>query len=135
MKVTEQIRQAGHGMSGLIGGQPKQKYWTPDGRVILSPPSMRGRMDGSVRDANLDKGWLLTPPTVLKLYCPNCALWHDTKVEVRKCGAAQKTLITKYTREAKKLMKASAEENEILKQEIAELKELVNKLLEREKNG
>lgn len=101
--------------------------------MILSSPSIHGCSDGSTRDANLDKGWLLQPPTEKKLYCPHCDYWHDTKVEVTKCGKQHKSFISKHQRIAKTEVKKVFNENETLRQEVAELKELVNKLLEAKK--
>ena len=37
------------------------------------------------RDANLDKGWALTPPAALKLHCAGCDRWHDTDDQVAAC--------------------------------------------------
>ena len=117
------------GIPGWLKGQPKQKYWTPDGREILSSPSIHGQSDGSTRDANLDKGWLLVPPTKKKLYCPFCQRWHDTKVQITTCGKNRSTFVSKHAKKAISEFKKTENENETLRQEVAELKELVNKLL------
>lgn len=93
-KVTPDIEKVGYGLSGDIGGLPRTTYFTPDGRVIKAIPSMRdyvikdkdGKVTGSgVRDANLDRGWLLTPPVVRELFCRGCDKWHHTPEEVKSC--------------------------------------------------
>lgn len=116
-----------------IGGQPKQKYWTPDGREILAAPNMHITNMGTVRDANFDKGWLPAPPTELKPYCEYCDRWHDTEEEVEKCGRRKKASDKRYLKWAKnKLRKDSAdkdEEIEGLKSEISDIKKLLEKLV------
>ena len=117
-----------------IGGQPKQRYWTPDGREILTAANMHGTSDGGVRDANYDKGWLPSKPTELKLYCPHCDRWHDTKVEVTNCGEKKATSSARYMKWAKKnTPKDGNGKGEIdgLKAELAEMKKLLNKLVAR----
>lgn len=81
------------GITGVIDGQLRQRYFLPDGRVVLATPSMhefQQTKDGKViasgiRDTNLDRGWLLTKPTELKLHCDGCDKWHDTQKEVNAC--------------------------------------------------
>ena len=138
-EVAQQIQEQGFAITGETGGQPKQTYWTPDGRKIRAAPSMReyirrdsrGNMvEQGIRDANFDKGWLPQPPTEMKEFCPHCDKWHDTELEVTKCGDKKKTFDAKFIRKAKQELKSDNGELTELKSEIAELKELVNKLLE-----
>ena len=117
-----------------VGGQPKQRYWTPDGREILTAANMHGTSDGGVRDANYDKGWLPSKPTELKLYCPHCDRWHNTKAEVAQCGAKRKVFDDKQMKWAKRhIPKDGNGKGEIdsLKAELAEMKKLLNKLVAR----
>ncbi len=120
-------------VGSIIGGQPKKRYWTPDGREITAQPNTHGTSDGGIRDANLDKGWLASKPTELKLYCPHCDMWHDTKDEVAKCGAKKKAIENKYKREAKKTIGKEVadkdKEIENLRAEMAEIKDLLNKMV------
>lgn len=111
---------------GVTGGARKMRYWTPDGREILAVPSMRTyRMTQSgiegIRDANLDKGWLMQPPTDPKPYCPHCTNWHDTLEEVKECGAKKKAMQARYDKAAKKTIRSEGGE-------VAELKEKVSGL-------
>jgi hypothetical protein len=136
------IEKAGYGITDYFGGVPKQTYYTPDGRMIIAIPQMRefnrqkgGRVVGSgTRDANLDKGWLLSKPTVLKPYCKGCDRWHDTQDEVTTCVKKQKIYLDRMNQLAKKELvkdqqaKDSTIEN--LSKEVNELKDMVKKLLE-----
>ena len=127
VQISDQPR-----ITGDVGGQPKQTYFTPDGRQIRSMPDMHEytyKGEGGIRDANLDKGWLLQKPTELKLYCPNCDEWHDTKKEVEDCGIKRDSLIAKHTKEAKKEL--GDDKYEKMSAEIDELKKLVKQLLEK----
>ena len=140
MKVTPAIDQIGYGLSGDIGGLPKNTYYTPDGRVIRAIAAMREYVvkdkDGKVigtgtRDANLDFGWLLTPPKELKPHCRTCDRWHDTLEEIEQCGQTQAGFIARVTRKAKK--EADSERKNVvanLERKIAKLEKLVTKLAE-----
>ena len=108
----ETLTEKGSRIKGDIGGIPRQRYWTPDGREIRAIPSMREYLDRSVnppvsgiRDANMDRGWLLQKPPILKPYCPHCDNWHDTQKEIDACGKAKKAFQNKYNRLAKKELK------------------------------
>ena len=118
-------------ITGDIGGQPKQRYWTPDGREIWSMPDIHENALG-FRDANLDRGWLTTKPTELKLYCPHCDRWHDTIKEVNQCGAKRKVLYAKHARLARKELKVTEPDERInkLESDMAEIKGLLKRLLE-----
>lgn len=127
--------------SNVINGVRKTRYWTPDGREILAAPSMRdynhiknGKVvDSGTRDANLDKGWLLQPPTEHKLYCEHCDQWHDTVEEIRECGAKRKAFNAKWDKKAKAMSKTedSIEKDvDTLKSEMSEIKAMLMKLLE-----
>jgi hypothetical protein len=136
MKVTPAIEASGYGITGDIGGLSKTTYWTPDGRMILSVPSIREyqvKKDGKVirqgtRDANLDRGWLLQKPQILKPHCNGCGNWHDTQSEVDACIIKQKEYLDRMERLAHK----EAEKTSLEKQ-VADLQEMVKKLLEGKK--
>ena len=128
--------------TGDVGGQPKQRYWTPDGRLIKAMPDMRGysRIDGTgtvidsgIRDANYDKGWLGQKPTELKLYCPHCDLWHDSQAEIIKCQRQRKSFDNKWARRTKKESPQNGERNDDriskLENDIGEIKQLLQKMI------
>ena len=134
--LTPAIEAAGYGLSGGIGGLPRTTYYTPDGRVIQSIPSMReaairdraGHVVRTVvRDANLDKGWLLSPPARKKPFCPTCDLWHGTQREVAACAEKRRQLIQRAER---KTQKEKFEHTASLEQQVAELTALVKRLME-----
>jgi len=139
-KLPPAIESSGYGISGDIGGLPRQTYYTPDGRVIKAIPSIREYVikaeDGKViksgtRDANYGKGWLPVMPSELKLYCAGCDMWHDTQGEVDTCIVEKNKQVDKL---GKKAVKQNEDEIDALKKEVAELKEMVKKLTE-VKNG
>jgi len=121
-------------MEGSIGGIPRHKYWTPDGREIRAIPCMRITSRGEVRDANYDRGWLQAPPENPKLYCSYCDMWHDTQTEIVECGKKKSDSEKKYMKWAKnKFRKERVEKNDevdALRAELAEMKEMMAKLLE-----
>lgn len=138
MKVTPAIEASGYGLSGNIGGLPRQTYYTPDGRVIRAIPCIRNyakKKDGKVietgqRDANYDKGWLPVMPTELKPHCSHCGEWHNTQEEIDDCAVRIKKQIEWGNRLAKKNRKQETDDIDSLKKELADLKELVQKLTE-----
>lgn len=138
MKVTPTIEKAGYGVSGDIGGLPRQTYYTPDGRTVKAIPSLREYVkkdNGKVvetgqRDANYDKGWLPIMPTVLKPHCSHCGEWHDNQEEIDACAIRIKKQIEWGDRIAKKFKKQETDELGDLKKEVAELKEMLEKALE-----
>src|SRR3990172_4496595 len=92
--IRSQLEQEGMAGAGVWGGPQKQTYYTPSGDRVLAIPSIHewvqkdptGKVIAQgLRDANLDKGWTLTPPTKLKVHCKGCDKWHDTKREVQSC--------------------------------------------------
>jgi len=135
--------------TGDIGGQPKQRYWTPDGRLIMALPDMReyshtdraGKViDSGIRDANYDKGWLGQKPTELKLYCSHCDLWHDTQAEIIKCQRRKKAFDDKWTKRSKKEHRQNGETNDgriskletdvgEIKSDLGDIKNLLKKLI------
>lgn len=125
-----ELESQGTTISGYIGGTKKSKYFTPDGREILSVPAMRTwikKKDGKVvdsgtRDANLDRGWLLQPPIELKPHCPHCDNWHDTQGEIDACGAKKKAFDNKWAAKAKRMKGNEVGEVGELKAEVSELK-------------
>jgi ribosomal protein L44E len=134
MNVTPEIKHIGYGLSGDIGGLPKQTYYTPDGRVIKAIPCMRefvrkdkdgNVIEGGTRDANYDKGWLPVMPTELKLYCRGCDKWHDTQEEVDECTKRQQKLVNKLSAKARKQY---AEEEKSKDLEIEELNKKIEAL-------
>ena len=137
-KEKKEIRKNGF---AYTGGIPKQTYWTPDGREIQSIPSMRefnrkdseGNITGTgTRDANLDRGWLLSPPKDPKPYCAGCDKWHDTEEEVIKCIAERAEKARQWEDWAKKEKEgngvAQEEEVEGLRVEVLELRGLIHEL-------
>lgn len=145
--TTEQqkrmIAAQGYGPSGKVWDKGKRvKYWTPDGREIIALPSVRGFIrkdkDGKVietgtRDANLDKGWLLAPPTDPKVRCTHCDKWHDTQEEVDGCGASTRAFISHKAQQVKKEFgidePVSRKEFEELKGGLDEIKQLLTEVL------
>ena len=130
------IEAAGYGISGDIGGLRRTAYYTPDGRVIKAIPNMRdyvlknkdGKViDSGTRDGNLDRGWLLQMPQIKKLFCPSCDRWHDTQAEVKACKVTQDRMIAKM---AAKTKREETDKTVDLEQQVAELKAMVEKLLE-----
>jgi len=125
-------------------GIRKMKYWTPDGREIIAVPTMRTyRMSKSgaegIRDANLDKGWLMQPPIEKKPYCPHCTNWHDTQEEINACGAKKKAFQDRYNKIAKKVKRDGSEDVEELRAEVSglktdmdDIKKMLSRLLEKE---
>jgi len=114
-----------------IGRSPKQTYYTPDGREIKCLPNMREYRDGNgggVRDANLDRGWLLIKPTELKLTCPYCDLWHDAKEEVTKCGDKKNAFDAKWKKQTEK--EQGDDRVDKLESQMGRIEGLLGKLLE-----
>lgn len=137
MKVSKAIEASGYGFSGDIGGLPKTTYYTPDGRTIESMPNIvTGNLKGKqvTIDLNLKRGWLLSPPQVLKPYCEGCTRWHDTKEEVKACIARQKAFADKWDKWARKGMKKEAQTRdatiETLSKELKDMKDMIKKLAE-----
>lgn len=132
-EAKRQIRDNGFGISGSIGGITRQKYFTPDGREILAIPSLRGYQSrdgsGGIRDANLDNGWLLQPPTDLKLYCRYCDKWHDTQADIDQCGKKRNSFISRYQKEAEKMTAEAAPAIAQLKSDMETMKQMLATLL------
>jgi len=137
-KEKKDIKRQGF---AYTGGIPRQLYWTPDGREIQAIPSMReynrkdeeGNVIGTgTRDANLDKGWLLSPPKDPKFYCAGCDKWHDTEEEVVKCIAEREEKTNKWNEWARKEKEgesmAQGKEIEELHTEVYELKGMIHEL-------
>ena len=130
--ALEELEGTGSRLTGSTGGLPRQRYWTPDGREIRAIPSIRIYIDRSVdppaegiRDANLDKGWLLQKPTRLKRYCPHCDYWHNTQKQIDACGQKKKAFQDKYTRKAKRdLAKSNGSDEE----RLDKLEKLIEKM-------
>ena len=128
------IEASGYGISGDIGGLQRTTYYTPAGRIIKTFPSMRERTiknsEGQVTfhgmvDANLDRGWLLHPPQVLKPYCRGCDGWHDTQEEVDKCIITQETKLAAMEKQAKNEIAKESLDKDL---KIADLERKVDKL-------
>lgn len=137
MKVTPAIEASGYGVSGAIGGLPRQTYYTPDGRTVKAIPSLReyvkkenGKViEAGTRDANYDKGWLPIMPTELKPHCAHCGEWHDNQEGIDACAAELKRKKEWGEKLAKKYKKEEHEDITSLKGEVAELKEMLTKAL------
>jgi hypothetical protein len=113
MNLTTQEKQAlessGYYAGGIKGGPIRVHYWKPCGCEVFAIRSERGYVkkdangkvtEQGIRDANLDKGWLLAPPEVLKPCCNSCGEWHDTPELVAECNERQRLLVEKSYREA-----------------------------------
>ena len=120
-----------------MGGQPKQAYYTPDGRKIMAMPDMHtyekrdksGRViEAGVRDVNYDRGWLPTMPNVKKLYCPHCDRWHDEESQVVQCGEKKGAIVKAAMRD---VPTPEPDRIEKLESDMAEIKDMFKKLLER----
>jgi len=140
LKVTPAIELTGFGISGTIGGLARTTYYTPDGREVRAIPNIRhwvkkdkdGKVIASgIRDANLDSGWLLQKPTLLKLFCATCDKWHDTPSEVKACKTKQDRLIARSLRSANK---EEASKTVSLEQKVAALEAKIAKLMEVQPN-
>lgn len=131
-QTRAQLESQGVAISGDIGGTKRRRYWTPDGREIWAVPAMRTYrkiankkiVDEGLRDANLDRGWLLEKPTVLKPYCPACDGWHDTQEEVEACIAKKEAFDSKWAKKAQKMKRQEdgGEEVDKIKAEVSEIK-------------
>ena len=144
-EVKSQLNSTGVAVSGDIGGLKKTKYWTPDGKEILAVPSILtfklvDKKKKTVRDVtvdrNLEKGWLLQPPTKVKPHCSGCGKWHDTEQEIDTCITKKKTFNEEWEERVKKERKDNGEglKQEVaeLKSEMVEIKSLLIKLLKKE---
>lgn len=128
-----QIKQKGY---ADIGGLQKNHYWTPDGREVVAVPAMRtynvienGKViESGVRDANLDNGWFLQKPAILKPHCPHCDRWHDTQKEIDKCGVNKIAFNKKWDKLAQKMKADEGGEVNSLKTEVDGLKEDVSQI-------
>ena len=119
-------------------GQPKQAYYTPDGRKIMAMPDMHGYVkrnakgkpiEEGVRDVNFDKGWLPQPPVHPVPYCPHCTNWHQTEAEVVQCGEKKGAFMAKIEKEVKD--EQPVESISELKAEMTELKSMFKQILEK----
>jgi len=136
------LESQGVALAGTWGGPQKQRYYTPSGEEVWAIPSMRewAQKDSNgkivrngLRDANLDKGWTLSPPTELKLHCSGCDKWHDTEGEVQTCVARKGEQAKVWERKAQQMFKkdgGGADEVATLTAKVEELTALVEKLLE-----
>lgn len=139
----KQIKEKGY---ADIGGLKKNKYWTPDGREIIAVPNMRtyivkneGKViEQGVRDANLDNGWLLQKPQVLKPHCPYCGKWHDTQEEIEECKTKRQAFNKKWEKMAAKMRKEQTSDADNLKEkvegleaDISQIKDMLAQLLKK----
>ena len=137
------IDAVGYGISGTTGGLYRTTYYTPDGRIIKAIPNLRERVkkdkEGKVVwqgivDANLYRGLLLSPPQVLKPFCPTCDRWHDTLEEVSRCKKVEGAKIAKFEKQAKADLHKEALNKDLkieaLEKKVAELAALVKKMVE-----
>lgn len=139
-EVRRQLESSGVAVSGDIGGARKQIYYTPDGREVHAVPAMRTyRMSKSglegIRDANLDKGWLLQPAVVAKPHCPHCDNWHDNKEEMDACGAKKRAFQKKWDDKARKMKRQDGEANDVenrletVENGLTEIKDMLKALI------
>jgi hypothetical protein len=145
-----QLDSQGTALTGVWGGPQKQRYYTPSGDEIYAIPAIREWVQkddrGAVvsqgtRDSNLDKGWLLAPPTVLQLHCRGCDKWHDAQAEVDKCIEEKERVARQWETRARKQYRSGArndpaDEVVALASQVEELKAMVSQLLgAKESNG
>jgi hypothetical protein len=146
--IRRQLDSQGSALTGVWGGPKKQRYYTPSGDEVWAIPSIRewvsrdenGQIvDQGTRDSNLDKGWLLTPPTDLMLHCGGCDKWHEAQADVDKCVEAKALVSKQWETRARKQMGGNAggstEEVAALTTQVEELKVMVAQLLSKESNG
>ena len=93
---------------------------------------MKKDKDGKViatgkRDANLDRGWLLTKLKRKKLYCPGCDRWHDTQKQVNACVLSSRRFIKVAEQKAKQ---EQIDENAELRKRITDLEAKLSKIME-----
>jgi hypothetical protein len=141
LSTRSEIENSGFGITGEIDGIIKKTYYTPDGREMRLIPQIRTwvkkdaqgkEIATGVRDANLDKGWLLQKPAVLKPFCKGCSQWHDTEAEVKACIKKQNTFIKQAELKAKK---EEVDKESALEKKVAELEGMIKKLMETKQNG
>ena len=146
--TRRQLDSQGTALAGVWGGPKKQRYYTPSGDEVWAIPSIRewvrkdenGQIaDQGTRDSNLDKGWLLAPPTDLMLHCRGCDKWHEAQADVDKCVEAKDRVAKQWEARAKKQLggeaRGSTEEVAALTIQVEELKAMVTQLLSKESNG
>ena len=141
--TKQEAARTGAAVSGVWGGPQKQRYYTPTGEDVFSIPSWReftrkgpdGRiLEQGTRDANLDKGWSLSPPTELKVACSGCGKWHDTDEEVNACIETRSAQVARWQKEDDN---ARAEKNNAdvegridkLEEGLSDIKELLQQAL------
>lgn len=136
----KQIRQKGY---ADIGGIPRKRYWTPDGREVFGIPSMRTFIikegnkviEEGIRDANLDKGWLAEKPKKPKPHCPHCNKWHNTQNEINACGQNKRAFDEEWQKKAKQMQEEPSDlraEVESMKSDMGEIKNMLLELIKKE---
>jgi hypothetical protein len=108
----------------------RKKYYKPDGTEVWDYPVYHDRINTKTRklvgkvDANIvDKGWSLSPPQELKLYCKHCTKYHDTGDQIKACKETRDAQ-AKYWEER---VRGERGDN---RSEIDELKEKIDMLTE-----
>jgi len=94
-----------------------------EGKVIRS----------GIRDANLDKGWLLSPPQALKVFCRWCDRWHDQAEDIAACRQEKDVWEDGLAQRTQKEVKDDAVAS--LEQQVADLTALVKQLMEGNHGG
>lgn len=114
-ELVRKARQSnGTAVSKVSGGNPKKRYYTPDGKEIWKEPWMvewtnRTTGECGVRDKNYSFGWTDSPPENLKIECVHCKNYHDTEMEVAECGESRRKLLSRFSKEVEE-EQASARE-------------------------
>jgi len=98
-RTKQSAQRTGIAVSPIWGGQNEQKYYKPTGEVVFTSPSLRGNPGAHQRDANLDRGWSLTPPADPKVACAGCNKWHDTHELVDACIDRHEKQRTRWQKE------------------------------------
>jgi len=146
-EVQQQLASNGAALGVVWGGPQKTLYYTPSGREVWSVPSMRDwvrkNQGGKVvaqgtRDANLDKGWTLSPPADPKVDCPGCSQWHDTDEDMAECVESKRVQAALWEIKARKMMGQGGEVDsdtparlDKLEDGLDEIKSLLAQLVER----
>jgi hypothetical protein len=148
--TQRELASSGAALGQVWGGPQRTRYYTPWGEEVLAIPSMRdwvrkdagGRVvESGTRDANLDKGWTLGPPTEPKQHCAGCDAWHTTEEEAAACVVAKAAVTEAWEKKARQMrakerggvVESDASDRlDQLEEGQARIEGLLVKLLERE---
>jgi hypothetical protein len=127
----------GYALGPIKGGPRYQTYYTPDGREVKALPSMRewvrknseGKIvEQGTRDANLDQGWLTSPPGSPKPYCVGCGKWHDSEAQVSECVTKKKRTAVAWEKRVKAQLKQGSPDTEEFEGRLGNLEQAVGEV-------